>query len=111
MQVKIITKEEKEIVSKNYESYNDFEKDAIDLFDNLNPYQNVFVSFIQWDECDSQINLVHAILVTHFVIDLHFFAEYQFNEVGNTNECKLNIHEFENHQEAFDFCKLLKEGV
>jgi hypothetical protein len=110
MQVKTITKEEKEIVSKNYESYADLEKDDLYLWRNLSQ-NNVYVSFIEWDECDSQNKFVHAILLTHFKEDLYFFAEYHFNEVGNTNECKLNIHEFENYQEALDFCKLLKEGV
>jgi hypothetical protein len=112
MKVKVSSKKTTEIiVSENYKNYQEFDNDSMHLlYDNLSD-ESVFVSFIEWNECTSQINLVHSILVTHFVVDIEYFAETQFNELGDSEECSFNVYEFESYQDAFDFCKLLKEGV
>jgi len=76
------------------------------LYDKNN---SVFVCFVSWNKNILYDDNIYDIFVSKMIESVWDYAHLEIKRISKEIDCKLQIHQFESFQDAFDFCKLLKE--
>lgn len=95
----------------NIEARSDYVNEAQDLFyhwlETKKSTTSVYVCFESWDNGD----YISYLFITDNWDDLTYFCEYKLGYNSDYTEIDFSVFEFENYEDALEYCRDLKEGM